>query len=244
MPPGSPSRRTTRRSSCPTGPCRSRSGRRSGAASLLFAPKPSASIEPSLRASPPNAGANPPAAAMRFITPSGSASTISSARDGLVVPPASNVAVTDAVGVARERGQRPAEADVRRAEVVGLRERELLVPADDLPALVRRAVDPPRALGGKPSSPSRSQRAWRSSLLAVLDHVGDVDELPEPRRVPARDARLDPVVEAELVERDARRPSSGGRRRPTGTAGSACMSRAIAWSTLPFFQSSTMRSQG
>ena len=110
-----------------------------------------------------------------------------------------------AVGVRLHRAQPPAHAYCRSAlrlhDRVAHRDREQGVAADDVESLVGLAVERERS-AGVAEQVDEVERGLLGRLGSVLDVVGDVEQLAERRRVAARHAGLDPLVDAHVVEGD------------------------------------------
>src|SRR6201999_112512 len=88
----------------------------------------------------------------------------------------------------------------RVAEVVRDRDRQLLVAAADVIALVGHAEDAEALLRLVAEQVDEVQRRLDPGVGAVLDRVRDIEARTERRAVAAGDARLDPVVDARVIE--------------------------------------------
>jgi hypothetical protein len=122
-----------------------------------------------------------------------------------------------AAGGPLQTGQLLAELDDARTQRLGHPVGQLLVAPADVKALVRLAEDGQLVLVRlEGQEVDEVERGLVIALGAVLDVVGDVEELAERRTVPARHARLDPVEDAHVVELDCgvgEAVERGGERR-------------------------------
>src|SRR6266550_2365471 len=121
--------------------------------------------------------------------------------------------------LASDRRHPPARPDRRTAsgQIRCDRLRQPFVATDDVVALVGQAED--REVPGSclvAEQVDEVQGGLVGGLRAVLDVVADIEKLPEGRSVTARNARVDPVVDAHVVEGHPARRVEVVERRITG----------------------------
>jgi hypothetical protein len=103
------------------------------------------------------------------------------------------------VGVELDRDQLGAQRDLR-AERLRQQRRDLVVAAAHVVLLVGLPEDPQVAGAREAEQVEHVQRALVAGLGAVLDVVGDVEQLPEVRRDPAGHVGVDPVGDRHRIE--------------------------------------------
>ena len=93
---------------------------------------------------------------------------------------------------------------------------DLIVAAPHVELLVRLPEDPELPGADVAEEVEHVEGALLARLRAVLDVVGDVEELTEIRPETARHVQLDPVGDREPIEHPAARGRGGVRRRVAG----------------------------
>src|SRR2546428_3142602 len=112
--------------------------------------------------------------------------------------------IVASVGIFRNGRQRKTRPHRASRQIVTNLSWELLVPTDNVIALVGKSEDAEVTWNGlKREQVDQIQRALYGGYVAVLDVVGDIEELTHRAPVPTGNTRLDPLVDAHLVQRDA-----------------------------------------
>ena len=130
-----------------------------------------------------------------------------------------------AVRVADQCGEGRPELDLLRQQRCEAG-RDLLVAAADVVLLVARAEDAQLPLTREGQQIEHVQRALRRALRAVLDRVGDVEQLTQPRGRTTGHVRRDPVADRHPVQLQT-------ARRVAGVEGRVARSRHVRVQLLP-----------